>query len=705
MTQPSPSPDRADRFQAVLADYLCQLDQGDNPDRKALLAAHPDLADDLAGYFEVQDRMERLAATNHGAHPTFGGKGTPSHPVLNDNGDALPEGSLLGQYRLESVIGEGAMGRIYRAKHLHLDRILAIKVLSPNLARDAQLVQRFQREARALAKLVHANIVAIHDMGSQGDVHYFVMEFVPGVNLRQLMARETIAPDQALAVVGKVCDALHFAHDQGIVHRDIKPENILIDSNGEPRVVDFGLAKVLRDEHPSANLTGTNVVLGTYNYMAPEQKSSARVDHRADIYALGVVLYELLTGKLPAGHFDPPSHAAKVTAGVDKLVLKALHNEPDRRYQSASDLGTDIASVRRGGPGPKPTPAVAAAGAVAGAAADFPRAVRDPQPYRFTGTRSITVVDSKTDQALGQKEAAWVRICLETDEDLEIRTWSRPEIGISTDGKIKKVKLTSVEAQSSNWTGTEADSLTGLEIQLPKHEATVHLPEDLPVRISGVEVNATVSSLRAPLRFDPGSGIAKVRDHAGRLELERTEGGSVSINGLVSDDFIVNTRKGRVVLNGLRMSSGRGKLHSDSGSIDIGVAETSCSFRYDVRTLSGALTCNLDSVDPVLGQSFMEGVVGMGDGQLEADSFEGDIRLGHRGRTEWEFDLSEAAQKMFWPAVFIGGAALFGHESIAWVLFWCWGLWALWAFVETLMKAKPWSPSRIGSTHSDHNQS
>jgi serine/threonine protein kinase len=665
----------AKRFDAVLADYLSQIDAGQAPDRQAFLAAHPDLADDLAGYFEVQDRMQRLAHTDHGARPTFGGRGSPSHPMLQMANEPLPPGSLLGQYRLEELIGEGGMGRIYRATHLHLDRTLAIKVLAPQLARDRQLVARFQREARALAQLDHPNIVAVHDMGSQGDMHYFVMEYVPGQNLRQLMAAGALAPDRALGIVGQVCDALHFAHDRGIVHRDIKPENILIDSDGLPRVADFGLAKVLQEGVTPPDLTGTNVVLGTYNYMAPEQKRSARVDHRADIYAVGVVLYELLTGKLPAGHFAPPSSQAAVGAAVDALVLKALHSEPELRYQSAEDLGSDITTARVGGP----TPTTDAAGR------------RTPPP----DTRSLTVVESKTDQLLGRHDAAWVRVVLDDDETLEIRTWPRTEVGVTTDGSRKRLKLATIPGDAGSWLGSALDGLPGLLITLPHDDATLHVPEGLPVRVSGGEVNVVASGLRSALRIEPGSGKVKIRDHRGPLEIDRVQGGSMMVAGLSSEDFRLTTRKGRIVMTGLRFRDGLGHVHSDDGAIQIGTVDEECSFRFTARTLSGTLTSDLEADSPAPGATQMTGRLGLGTGQLDIDSFGGDVHLGDNQGVVWMFDLSESGRQLGWAALWIAGSFIMGWESLGWIMIWCWGIWALWEFIEQALPHRVWSRSFV----------
>jgi len=217
-----------------------------------------------------------------------------------------------------------------------LDRLVALKLLPPHLGADAAFAGRFEREGRVLARLSHPNIVTVHDFGfaplstlnpqlstSQTGFYYLLMEFVDGVNLRQAMRAGRFTPVQALEVVPKICEALQFAHEQGILHRDIKPENILLDAKGRVKLVDFGIAKLVDDgraelplgldaeaaqQRGPATLTSATAALGTPSYMAPEQRDRpAEVDHRADIYSLGVVFYEMLTGELPVGKFAPPS--------------------------------------------------------------------------------------------------------------------------------------------------------------------------------------------------------------------------------------------------------------------------------------------------------------------------------------------------------------------------------------------------------------
>jgi serine/threonine protein kinase len=291
------------------------------------------------------DPGELLARAMQTARPSSGtGVWTPPTPE--------EVARLLPQYRIESLIGRGGMGAVYKGVQLTLDRTVAIKLLPAEIAADAQFVTRFQREARTLARLQHSRIVTIHDSGQTSEGHlYFVMEYIDGTDLRSILRGPGLDPEQALAVVGQLCDALQAAHREGIVHRDIKPENVLITRDGYVKLADFGLARPPQ-EADTPNLTNTNVVMGTPDYMAPEQRSSAtKADHRSDIFALGVMLYEMLTGQTPRGVFDPPSRKVQMDVRIDEVVLKALQSEPDRRYQKASEMKTDMDRIRSTPPG------------------------------------------------------------------------------------------------------------------------------------------------------------------------------------------------------------------------------------------------------------------------------------------------------------------------------------------------------------------
>ena len=262
---------------------------------------------------------------------------------------------------IQSLLGSGGMGAVYQARQTRLDRLVAVKILPPEVGQDPAFAARFEREAQTLAKLNHPNIVQIYDYGQRGKYFYLIMEFVDGVNLRQTIRSRELLPAQALTVVQEICSALQFAHDAGVVHRDIKPENILIDRRGRVKIADFGLAMLLNRQRFDVTLTGTHQVMGTPNYMAPEQLRGAhQIDHRADIYSLGVVFYELLTGELPVGHFEVPSKKIHVDVRLDEVVLRTLATEPNRRYQHASDLQHDVASISTSNapgniPGPQST--------------------------------------------------------------------------------------------------------------------------------------------------------------------------------------------------------------------------------------------------------------------------------------------------------------------------------------------------------------
>jgi predicted Ser/Thr protein kinase len=251
---------------------------------------------------------------------------------------------LLPQYHIERLLGRGGMGAVYKGTQSKLDRPVAIKVLPAELACDEQFVSRFEREARTLARLRHPDIVAIYDFGQTSEGHlFFIMEYVDGTDLQQILRTSALKFDQALMVASRICEALHAAHRQGVVHRDIKPANVLITKAGDVKLADFGLARPVQEN--SDKLTSTNVVMGTPAYMAPEQRLG-KADQRTDIFALGVMLYEMLTGEPPHAVFEPPSRKARMDMRIDDVVVKALQHEPNRRYQDASEMKVDVEHIR-----------------------------------------------------------------------------------------------------------------------------------------------------------------------------------------------------------------------------------------------------------------------------------------------------------------------------------------------------------------------
>ena len=252
------------------------------------------------------------------------------------------------QLEILELIGQGGMGVVYKARQPTLDRLVALKILSGSLATDPTFEERFTREARTLAKLSHANIVTIYDHGRAGEFFYLLMEFVDGVNLRQAMAAGRFTASEALALVPRICEALQYAHEEGVLHRDIKPENILLDGRGRVKIADFGIAKMLGEAQPGGTLTASGASLGTPHYMSPEQiEHPSEVDHRTDIFSLGVVFYEMLTGELPLGRFGPPSAKSAVDRRVDEIVFRTLEKERELRQQSAGEVKTQLDTLSR----------------------------------------------------------------------------------------------------------------------------------------------------------------------------------------------------------------------------------------------------------------------------------------------------------------------------------------------------------------------
>ena len=293
---------------------------------------------------------------------------------------------LFPQLEIISLIGKGGMGAVYKARQRELDRVVALKILPPGIGDTTAFSSRFTREAKALARLSHPGIVTLFEFGqvqrpvtnpaAAGDdrLYFILMEYVDGVNLRQLLNGKRMSAREALAIVPQICDALQYAHDQGIVHRDIKPENLLLDRRGRVKVADFGLAKLVAGGDDaatggtatplSADLTGSGDIMGTPQYMSPEQiKAPGEVDHRADIYALGVVFYQMLTGELPGKRIEAPSKKVQVDVRLDEVVLRALEKNPNRRYAQASQIKEDVETISGtpAGPGQVP-PLMTAAG-------------------------------------------------------------------------------------------------------------------------------------------------------------------------------------------------------------------------------------------------------------------------------------------------------------------------------------------------------
>jgi len=272
------------------------------------------------------------------------------------------------RYELEELVGHGGMSSVYRAHDSLLERYVALKVLHEHYSKDDDFVERFKREARSVAQLQHPNIVTVIDRGEQGGRQYIVFEYIEGENLKELVVRKgRLEVRQALEIAIEVARALGFAHEHGIVHRDVKPQNVLMNGDGRPKVTDFGIARLVEMDQ---GVTQTGTVLGTSNYIAPEQASGKRVEQRSDIYSLGVVLYEMLTGELPfpgegfvavaLKHVnDPPPSVLDVRGDIPlrvaEAVDRALEKDPERRFPTMDDFAAELdcclVDLDRGGDG------------------------------------------------------------------------------------------------------------------------------------------------------------------------------------------------------------------------------------------------------------------------------------------------------------------------------------------------------------------
>jgi len=258
-------------------------------------------------------------------------------------------GHLLPQFEILELLGQGGMGAVYKARQPRLDRFIAIKLLPPLPDDDIHsFAERFEREARAMAQLNHPNIVTVHDFGETEDgLRYIVMEYVDGTDLHKAIASGKVTTAHVLAWVPQICAALSYAHGQNLVHRDIKPANILISKEGQVKVGDFGLAKLVGTNR-DMSLTQSQVSMGTPDYAAPEaMRPGADVDQRADLYSFGVVLYEMLTGVIPRGAWKAPSALCPVDPRLDKIVIRAMQPDPDHRYQRMAQISEALEDLKR----------------------------------------------------------------------------------------------------------------------------------------------------------------------------------------------------------------------------------------------------------------------------------------------------------------------------------------------------------------------
>jgi eukaryotic-like serine/threonine-protein kinase len=280
-------------------------------------------------------------------------------------GDPPLLGRTLGErYLLRSLLGRGGMGEVYGAEDLRLHRPVAVKLLREDLASDPRLLARFRREARTAGSLTHPNIVAVHDVGADGDRVYLVMELVRGQTLAEVIRAEApLAPRRAARIAERVAEALEFAHARGVVHRDVAPGNVMLTHTGEVKVLDFGIARTERHRSIPATSTAPPSVHGTVAYLAPEQASGGPAGRRADIYALGAVLYELLTGappRSPDPTVPPGARQAGIPSAIDAAVMRCLAREPGARFARAAEVAAALAAAVGEAPQTRPVPLIPA---------------------------------------------------------------------------------------------------------------------------------------------------------------------------------------------------------------------------------------------------------------------------------------------------------------------------------------------------------
>lgn len=380
---PLHDPSNDDSLQTLIAEVLEIENRGEPVDREALIARHPEHADSIREFFTRHDQKE--SATAPGAAPTIASglipaddltlpphRSSADEPTIASSSAATPNPQptigdnirYFGDYELLEEIARGGMGVVYKARQVNLNRIVALKMILAGQFAGQEDVQRFYTEAEAAAQLDHPGIVPIFEIGEHAGQHYFSMGYIEGRSLADRIAEGPLPCNEAASLLAKICEAMAYAHQRGVIHRDLKPANILLDADGQPKVTDFGLAK--RTETDSG-LTGTGQILGTPSYMPPEQASGKveEVGPLADVYSLGAILYSTLTGRPPFQAASPmdtllqvlekdPIAPRQLNPALDEdlqtICLKSLEKQPERRYSSAQELWEELQRYLNGEP-------------------------------------------------------------------------------------------------------------------------------------------------------------------------------------------------------------------------------------------------------------------------------------------------------------------------------------------------------------------
>src|SRR5581483_11767557 len=275
----------------------------------------------------------------------------------------LAPGTQIGHYEIVSQLGEGGMGQVYQARDTRLDRVVALKTLPPELRKDPDRQRRFLQEARVASALSHPNVCYLHEIGESKGIAWIAMEYIDGESLADKIRRGPLAVDEIISIAEQIAEALDAAHAKGIIHRDIKPSNVIVTPRGHVKVLDFGLAKMMAAESDETQLlTRVGALLGTVQYMSPEQALGRGVDARSDIFSLGALMYEMATGRLPFSGASSQETIARVIgeqpdaiarfnysipAELDRVIRKCLEKDRERRYQNARELIIDLKNLQR----------------------------------------------------------------------------------------------------------------------------------------------------------------------------------------------------------------------------------------------------------------------------------------------------------------------------------------------------------------------
>jgi hypothetical protein len=390
------------------------------------------------------------------------------------------------------------------------------------------------------------------------------------------MDRGEMTPERALALVPPLCDALEYAHSQGVIHRDIKPGNILIDDKGRIKIADFGLARIVRGDSGGDGLTQTNIVMGTPDYMAPEQRENPKsVDHRADIYSLGVVIYEMLTGSLPLGRFDPPSKTVQgkvqLDIRLDEVVLRTLEKDRDRRYQRASHVASDITEIHA-------SPAVAT----------------EEKEVKPGSVRGFPL-------ALGSK--------------IEVKA-------VSTDVILRGVRGPAEVSGEGRISAHRSGETLIVEAKPETERVEVAVPEGIPAVVSVVSGDVRGSELATRLSVTTTSGEVALTGLRGGLRVD-TVSGDLTLRKLEVEDLQVRCKSSDVLVDGLAMRRGSGNIRVSSGDVRVNADAGRSSFRYRLYSASGEVQATPGAVIGNTG----EGTIGTGEGWLQVESSSGDVTL------------------------------------------------------------------------------